>query len=419
MVLVILGTDTAFAEFCPLPVTSFSTSDEPGGDAPYAVRSCDLNGDGRPDLITANDGTDTVSVLINTGSGFAPKVRWPVDLDAGVVSEPVHVACCDVNGDGRIDLITVNHTSDDISVLLNTGGTNYGAPVKYSVGEAPLGIECIDLNGDARPDVLTNGFTADSVSVLINNGVGGFLAHVPYATGDAPIAMALCDMDGDAKPDVVTANLLGKSVTVLRNNGNGTLTSLGTTPICRTPADCINPFDIACCDLDQAGGPDVITANGIDDSVAVLFNNGVGALGGLETYQPVDGAYGVACCDLTGDGSIDVVTANLVSDDLAVFVNAGNGILGAPTQIELGVNAEPSSVACVNVDDDNDEDIVATYAAGLALIRNDCEGEVIPAISQWGMVCLLLALLIVGSILAGRQRSALSGCTGSAYGTGR
>lgn len=395
------------ADFCPDSGTILSTTDAAQGDAPFTVRWCDLDGDGDADLVTANDASDTVSVLLNNGDGtYAPKVRWPVDADAQGVSEPVDVACCDVNGDTLIDLISVNHTSDDVSILLNLGNLIFAPAVKYAVGEAPFGIECLDLDGTNGPDLITNGFTEDAISVLLNTGAGVFATHVTYATGDAPIAMALCDVDGDTDDDVVTANMLGKSVSVLRNNADGTFTNIGVASICRTPQDCINPFDIACCDFDGVNGLDVATSNGIDDSVAVLFNDGSGSFGGLDLYDGFDGAYGITCCDVDGDADTDVVTANLVSDDLSVLPNDGSGLFGAASSLPVGAGstADPSSVACCDLDGDGDFDLVTAFANGLTVFKNDCDGngEPIPAVSDWGLAVMALLVLTAGTSVLGR-----------------
>lgn len=422
------------AGFCPVQGTVISTTDIAQGDAPLAVRCCDLNGDGFPDLVTANDGSDTLSVLLNNGDGtYAPKVRWPVDTDPEGVSEPVDLVCCDLNGDSLIDLITVNHTSDDVSVLLHTGNMQFAAPVKYAVGEAPFGIECLDLDGIDGPDLITNGFTADAISVLLNLGDGTFAPHVTYPTGDAPIAMAVCDVDGDANLDVVTANMLGKNVSVLRNNADGTFTNVGTAPLCSTPQTCVNPFDIVCCDLDGVNGPDVATANGIADTVTLLFNDGNGNFAGYTSYGLVDGAYALACCDVDGDAHLDIISANLTSDDLAVFLNDGLGVLAAPLSLPLGAGstADPSAVVCCNVDNDPDQDLVTTFVDGLLLIENDCsatcgngnldDGEecddgnnlsgdgcssdcqleplAVPTASEWGVAILALLTMTTGTAI--------------------
>ena len=78
----------------------------------------DVNGDGKPDLATANGGSNvwTVSVLPGNGDGtFATKT------DFGAGSRPWSVAIGDVNGDGKPDLATANYGSNTVSVLLNIG----------------------------------------------------------------------------------------------------------------------------------------------------------------------------------------------------------------------------------------------------------------------------------------------------------
>ena len=375
------------AQFCPDAGTVYSTTDQTEGDAPITVRACDIDTDGDADLITANDASHTVSVLLNNGDGtYAAPLRWtttttpfdpicceePVDFDC--CTEPVDVTCGDVNGDTYVDLISVNHTSDDVSVLLNDGSMQFAAPVRYPVGEAPFGIECFNVDGDTDLDLVTNGFTEDAISVLLNNGDGTFAPHVTYAAGDAPMALACCDVDGDSDDDVVTANLLSEDVSVLRNNGDGTFTNIGSADLCTTPTDCVNPFDIACCDFDGVNGPDVVTANGIADTVTVLFNDGAGGYGSLASYDNLDGAYAVTCGDLDGDADADVVSANLVSDDLAVFLNPGTGSFGTPSFLPVGSDptANPSSVICRDVDGDLDTDLVTAFIDGVTVFENNC-----------------------------------------------
>jgi len=89
----------------------------------------DLNGDGHADLVTANAGDDTnpnepaytVSVLLGNGDrGFAANV------DYGTGQAPVSVAIGDLNADGLPDLVTADNGSNTVSVLLNVRGLPTG-----------------------------------------------------------------------------------------------------------------------------------------------------------------------------------------------------------------------------------------------------------------------------------------------------
>ena len=99
---------------------------------PHSVAIGDVNGDGRPDLVTANRGSDDVSVLLGDGDGtFRPQT----DFAAG--GSPYAVAIGDVNGDGRPDLVTANYGSGDVSVLLGNGDGTFRPPTDFAAGGQP------------------------------------------------------------------------------------------------------------------------------------------------------------------------------------------------------------------------------------------------------------------------------------------
>ena len=79
------------------------------------ITVADLNGDGRPDLIIANKGSNDVSILINEKVGnsftFVPGPR----LQAGV--GPVATAVADVPGNGVPDLLVANSGSNNVWLL--------------------------------------------------------------------------------------------------------------------------------------------------------------------------------------------------------------------------------------------------------------------------------------------------------------
>ena len=88
--------------------------------SPTSVSIGDLNADGVPDIVAANSGANTVSVLIGNGNGtFASKV------DFGTGDVPTCVAIGDLNADGRPDLAVTNRNSGTVVLLLNLGT---GAP---------------------------------------------------------------------------------------------------------------------------------------------------------------------------------------------------------------------------------------------------------------------------------------------------
>jgi hypothetical protein len=337
------------------------------GATPAAVAIVDLNGDGKPDLVTANDFDATVSVLIGNGGGsFLPKRDYPTgstnpdwlavgdlngdgkpdlvtanaisgDAKAYTVSvlinkgdgsfvpksgvqtggEADSVAMGDLNGDGKPDLATANALTNTVSVLTNTGGGSFPIRHDYRVGKAPQSAVIGDLNGDGKADVAAPNLNGNSVSVLINDGAGGFLPRRDFSTGSGTDDLAIGDLNGDGKPDLVTANQDSNTVSVLLNAGGGSFRAKRDYATGRTPQS------VAIGDLNADGRRDVVTTNG-KRTASVLVNSGGGSLESRLDYPTPSGSGSVpaAIGDLNGDGKPDLVTANGNSNTVSVLMNA-------------------------------------------------------------------------------------------------
>ena len=86
----------------------------PVGTTPYAVVAADVNGDGMTDLISCNQGNNTLTVLTNNSSGI-----FGFNATLNVGGGPESLTAADVNGDGRVDLISGNWNDGTLTVLTN------------------------------------------------------------------------------------------------------------------------------------------------------------------------------------------------------------------------------------------------------------------------------------------------------------
>src|SRR5206468_498306 len=137
-----------------------------------AVAVGDLNGDGVADIAAPDALNNQVSVLLGTGSGsFGPAANFPVEANAA----PQSVAVGDLNGDGNPDIVTANTNTQDLSVLLGTGSGSCGPPTNLGPTHGlPLAVAVGDFNGDGKPDLAGTNVGTNDVSIRLGTGLGAF-----------------------------------------------------------------------------------------------------------------------------------------------------------------------------------------------------------------------------------------------------
>ena len=314
---------------------------------PAMVAAGDLNGDGRPDLVTASHSdwdidegcpTHVVSVLLNRGDGtLARKHDYPAS------GCPLAVAIADMNSDGRPDVVSANWSDWDdpdagpstVSVLLNVGDGTFEPERAYPTGRGAASVAIADLNGDGALDVATGSSAAPSgslgcalvatVSVLLNRGDGTLAPQHSYPTGRCP-TIAIGDLDGDGKPELVAANDGSNSVSVLRNQGDGTFAP-------RRDFRAEEPSSLAVGDLNGDSRPDIATTNGGLDrtsGINVFFNRGSAGFrhrsypAGLDEEGDTEDPLALVIADVNGDRRPDLAYLNL-ADSVSVLLNRGRG----------------------------------------------------------------------------------------------
>jgi FG-GAP-like repeat/HYR domain/Thrombospondin type 3 repeat len=181
---------------------SFGTCDRIGaGSGPIAIAAGDLNDDGHPDLAVADNGRYTIahSVTWLRGRGDGHFVFGGA-LPVG--DAPTGVVIADFNEDGRLDIVSSNSGSADVSVILNQGNGDFLPEKRFPAGGSPNDLAAADFDGDGHVDLATVSPVANDVSVLLGRGDGTFGPFSRYVAGIAPRAIKSADFTGDGRPDI-------------------------------------------------------------------------------------------------------------------------------------------------------------------------------------------------------------------------
>lgn len=154
--------------------------------APTPVAVGDFNGDGIPDLVVANRGTNNVSVLLGNGDGT---FQAPINTTVG--TEPSALALGDFNVDGKLDVAAANTSDGTVTILLGNGDGTFTAAHVYTVGNNPIAIaynQCL-LGAPGAPCLFVVNQGDDTLSILLGKTDASFFVSSTVATGNTPASI--------------------------------------------------------------------------------------------------------------------------------------------------------------------------------------------------------------------------------------
>lgn len=314
---------------------------------PISVQAADIDGDGLPDLIVTNPTLSVVYVIKNLSTSGNLDFDSSQSFATGAGCRKL--ATGDIDGDGKTDIVVANTSASTVSVLRNTssgGAITFSPKVDFATTSDPEGVAVGDLDGDGKPEIAVAGYQAAGLlSVLKNTSVAGnisFNSKIDYITGTWPWDVSIVDLDGDGKTDLISSNNSPNTVSVFRNTTAGVLDFAQRVDL---PLSSSSPRGMALNDLNADGKPDIVTANWfVDSKAAVLKNNSTPGTISFTTstdYTANTGAGSVALADLNADGLTDIVTANSNSSSLSYFQNQ----LGITTFPDCPVLLQPANNA--------------------------------------------------------------------------
>jgi hypothetical protein len=357
------GGGTSNVVFLPINNPTSSVSFEPRvnytvGANPQYIATADFRHEGKLDLVSANYGSGTVSVLLGNGDGtFRPQMQYAATSYAqapivgdfnrdGILDLAVpgygdvaillgrgdgsfgppafysdngayHGITADFKGDGKLDLAIAD---SGVSILLGNGDGTFGPAVEYQAGGFSTTVATGDFNRDGILDLVTSNYDENTVSVLLGNGDGTFRTHVDYATGNNPVGVTVADFNGDGKLDLAVAipapgDQGPGAVSILLGNGDGTFRPRVDYP---TSAGAIR-IDVG--DFNQDGKLDLAVST-VGPSVDILLGNGDGTFQPALSFPTGGRPWNPAAADFNGDGHLDVATGNWDDGTISVLLQS-------------------------------------------------------------------------------------------------
>lgn len=366
-------TSTSFASALNFPVS---------GSSERTIHTADLDGDGRADVVVANQGGNNLNIFRNistpgnlTVGSFGPIQNFVTN------GNPYGSVIVDVDGDGKLDVVTCNYNNDNVSVLRNTstvGNISFTTAVNFPTGSGPYGIGAGDIDMDGKPDIVTGNYGQGGISVLRNTSTVGnisFNGAISYAGGGNSHMVEVVDIDGNGAKDVCVASRTSNAVIVYRNVSAVASISLAPGVNFSTSA---GGDALGSADMDGDGKLDLVVAGIQNNNVAVLRNTSVnGTITSSSFAAPVtmntsNTSYGLGLGDVTGDGKPDIfLCGNSTYPLIQNLSTIGNIVLSSPVQLS-GASGSGFHAAIGDLDNDSKNDLLYAPLGGndISIFRN-------------------------------------------------
>ena len=342
--------------------------------SPEDVCISDVDGDGKNDLISANDFSSTISVLRNNSTNgsisFASKVDFYSNYDTW------RVLSSEIDGDGKKDIVAINHGDKKITVLKNTsiaGSISFAPYWSYPLTQEPWDIAVADFNSDGKTDFAVVSYY--SLSVIRNTSVVNNFSLAPkidFITPSATVAVATGDLDHDDKPDIVYLDNSGDSIYIMRNTSNGGILSFASPIGYPTKSDYLyyGPTDVTIGDMDNDNKPEIIVANTLASrSISIFKNNSVrGVISFPDRIDILTGNIqpcNLSLDDIDGDSKPDIAfTHEYVPRTISVVKNISTtGSIAFAEHVDFTDNGNSqlgSGICTGDLDGDGRPEIIAS-----------------------------------------------------------
>ena len=308
-------------------------------DGAHNILPYDLDGDGQCELVANSYKADSLQFYRYSGDATNASnwTRYVIDdnISPGNDNSAAHyTAIIDVNGDGRVDLISAENTEDeDVVVYLApvdiTNTSAWERHVLYDSGYPSWGayhIDGGDVDGNGANDIAVVMRWGNRVGWLNNDGSedNWNVTWVDTTIGQ-PFNVKIADFDNDGQNDMIASSIDDKAVYLYTYSDDPTNTNDWSRTTLVNSSN--SPITLHIADLDQDGDLDILFNDHLAESGdrLCLLDNPYGEINN-EWDEYIIGQYDareIAVGDIDTDGDFDIVIADQDADSVVWFENNG------------------------------------------------------------------------------------------------
>ena len=378
----------------------------------YDIKIADMNGDNVAEIVTSEAGYGSSAYLAIFTTSFDDEGMISIDqhiefnFGTGVYSEPQDIALGDLNGDGLLDVVLSEEgdVTDDFEAhtcifINNSQNQNFSfeSPIIID-GDGFEGFSQLqDINGDGKLDIVTSRQSWNQLGIYLNTSEDNNVSFADKIIIENVVAPrpAFADLNGDGMIDMVATAYLnnGRDVYIYSNNSTEedidfnlemTVLAGGLPPVGYDDYNwrSSNP---TLADIDGDGKLDIIVTNGncgfgcSPSGISVIKNISTDSellfeyeYNDFYQYQSNSWPLRIGISDLNGDGKPDILTTDWLGGISILVNNSNEGNIEFEDQMQIGVGNYPLSVATADLNMDyTPEIIVANWEVeGMRVIHN-------------------------------------------------